>query len=230
MQAVVLAGGRGTRLQSVVQDVPKPMAPVNGRPFLEFVLNGLKGSGFTEVVLSVGYKRNIIMKHFGADYAGMQILYAVEDEPLGTGGAIRLALEQVPPGPVFVLNGDTLLSLDYHAMLECHQGSGARLSIAAARLLDVCRYGTLEVNGGWVQSLVEKGRTGPGLINAGTYLMDSGLLSGITPGSAFSFEKEILEPMAKTGSIAAFVTDGYFIDIGIPEDYFRVQNELGGAR
>ena len=117
MQAIILAGGLGTRLRSVVPDLPKPMAPVAGRPFLAWVLDRLVDAGFESAVLAVGYRHEIIRAHFGEDYRGMALRYSVETTPLGTGGAMRLAADHVTALPVFVLNGDTYLELDYRAML-----------------------------------------------------------------------------------------------------------------
>lgn len=223
MQAIVLAGGLGTRLRSVVPDLPKPMAPVAGRPFLTHVLDALAAAGFEAAVLAVGYRHEVIRGHFGERYRDLALRYSVEANPLGTGGAIRLALDQVAADPVFVLNGDTWLDLDYRAMFAAHQAAAAGLTVAACEVPDVGRYGRLEVASGRIVGLREKGERGPGLINAGTYLVASEVVRRIPAGRAYSFERELLMPQVAELRPLAFVTHGRFIDIGVPEDYARAQ-------
>lgn len=223
MQAILLAGGLGTRLRAVLPDLPKPMAPVAGRPFLAHVLDALVEAGFESAVLAVGYRFEAIRDHFGTAYRGMRLDYSVEASPLGTGGAIRLAADLTTADPVFVLNGDTYLELDYHAMLAAHRASGARLSVAVCDVADVGRYGSLEVESGRIVGFREKGRSGPGLINAGTYLVSAEVMARIPPGRAHSFEQELLMPLVAEIRPLAYVTRGLFIDIGVPEDYARAQ-------
>lgn len=223
MQAIVLAGGLGTRLRSVLPDLPKPMALVAGRPFLAHVLDGLVQAGFERAVLAVGYRHEAIRGYFGEHYRGLALHYSVEDSPLGTGGAIRLAARQISADPFFVLNGDTWLELDYQAMLAAHEAAGARLSVAVCTVPDVARYGALELEDGVIRGFLEKGGSGPGPINAGSYLMAAELLETIPPGRPFSFEQELLVPRVRELRPLAFRTDGRFIDIGIPEDYARAQ-------
>jgi D-glycero-alpha-D-manno-heptose 1-phosphate guanylyltransferase len=223
MQAVVLAGGLGTRLRSAVPDLPKPMAPVAGRPFLAWILDPLVDAGFERVVLAVGYRHEVIRDVFGASYRGMPLRYSVEDRPLGTGGAIRRAADQVDESPVFVLNGDTRLDLDYPAMGSAHARAGATMTMAVCQVPDAARYGALELQGDRVRGFVAKGRAGPGLINAGTYLLSAALLQTIPAGRPFSFEQELLMPRVGEIRPLAFVAAGLFIDIGVPEDYTRAQ-------
>jgi D-glycero-alpha-D-manno-heptose 1-phosphate guanylyltransferase len=223
MQAIVLAGGLGTRLRGVVPDLPKPMAPVAGRPFLAWVLDRLVESGFESAVLAVGYRHEAIHEHFGDDYRGMALRYSVESTPLGTGGAIRLADEHVSAYPVFVLNGDTFLELDYRAMLDAHQRARASLSVAVCRVADVGRYGALEIENDRIHGFLEKGGDGPGLINAGVYLLAAEVLQQIPVGQPFSFEQQLLVPRVTEIRPLAFRTEGRFIDIGIPEDFERAQ-------
>ena len=138
MQAIVLAGGLGTRLRSVVTDLPKPMAPVAGRPFLAWILDRLAQAGFERVVLAVGYRHEAIQQHFGSTYRGMALHYSVEDRPLGTGGALRLAADHVSHWPVFVLNGDTFLEIDYRAMRESHVQGREQMSMACLLYTSRC--------------------------------------------------------------------------------------------
>jgi D-glycero-alpha-D-manno-heptose 1-phosphate guanylyltransferase len=223
LQAIVLAGGLGTRLRSVVPDLPKPMAPVAGRPFLAHVLDALVEAGFEAAVLAVGYRYEAIRDHFGDTYRDLVLRYSVETSPLGTGGALRLALDQVGADPVFVLNGDTWLELDYRAMLAAHHAAGARLSVAVCEVPDMARYGSLELREGRIHGLREKGECGPGCINAGTYLIAADLIRRIPPGRPYSFEQELLMPLVAEIKPLAFMTRGLFIDIGVPEDYTRAQ-------
>lgn len=223
MQAIVLAGGLGTRLRSVVADLPKPMAPVAGRPFLAWILDRLAQAGFDRVVLAVGYRHEAIAQHFGPAYRGMALHYSVEDRPLGTGGALRLAADHVGAWPVFVLNGDTYLELDYRAMLDLHLQGHEQMSMAVCKVADAGRYGALDLQDGHVCGFREKGNTGAGFINAGTYLLSEGVLDRIPHGEPFSFEQQLLVPEVSRIRPAAFATAGLFIDIGVPEDYARAQ-------
>ena len=223
MQAIVLAGGLGTRLRSVVPDLPKPMAPVAGRPFLAWILDRLVEAGFDRVVLAVGYRHDAIRDHFGEAYRGLPLRYSVEDRPLGTGGALRLACGQVHDDAVFVLNGDTFVELDHRAMRSAHDAANAALSIAVHRVDDTARYGALELRAGHVFGFAEKGRHGPGWINAGVYLLARELLLQLPADRALSFEQEVLVPQVGAIRPLAFTAEGLFIDIGVPEDYERAQ-------
>jgi D-glycero-alpha-D-manno-heptose 1-phosphate guanylyltransferase len=229
MEAIVLAGGLGTRLRTVVPDLPKPMAPVAGRPFLAWILDRLADADFRRAVLAVGYRHEVIRDHFRLDYRGVELVYSVEDAPLGTGGAMRLALGYVTGSPVFVLNGDTYLDVDYVAMSAAHAAHGVALSVAVVRVPDVSRYGSLEIEDDRISGFLEKGSHGPGYINAGVYLVDAGLLAGIPAGTPYSFEQELMVPGVSMLRPLAFRSDGLFIDIGVPEDYERAQG-LFGAR
>jgi D-glycero-alpha-D-manno-heptose 1-phosphate guanylyltransferase len=227
VEAIVLAGGLGTRLRSVVPDLPKPMAPVAGRPFLSLLLDRLSDAGFTRAVLATGYRHDSIRAHFGERYRGLALRYSVEDHPLGTGGAMRLASDQVSQYPVFVLNGDTFLELDYQAMLASHRRAQARLSVAVCRVPDLSRYGALEIEAGRIHGFLEKGRSGPGVINAGVYLLDAEIMLSIPVGAPVSFEQQLLVPRVGELRPNAFFADGLFIDIGIPEDFARAQQLFG---
>ena len=220
MEAIILAGGKGTRLQSVVADVPKPMAQVADRPFLEFLLDELVLANCSRVVLSVGYKWEVIEKHFGTEYRGMIIDYAVENEPLGTGGAIMLALHKTTADHVLVLNGDTYFDLDLNAFVKAHHNSGSALSIGLKRMDSPDRYGTVEISGERILKFNEKvAGLDSGLINAGVYALDKTAFSTLDLPSAFSFEQLILEKLVEIWNFHGFEAQEFFIDIGIPEDY-----------
>jgi D-glycero-alpha-D-manno-heptose 1-phosphate guanylyltransferase len=223
MEAIVLAGGLGTRLRGVVDDIPKPMAPVQGRPFLAFVLDQLVDAGFKTGIFATGYRHEAILAYFGEDYRGLALRYSVEREALGTGGAIRLACAQVTARDVFVLNGDTYLELDFRAMLDAHASASVELSMAICHVPDAARYGAVELHDGIVQGFREKGRSGPGWINAGTYVLGPDLRARLRPHGAFSFEHDLLAPEVSRIRPLAFRSSGLFIDIGVPEDYARIQ-------
>ncbi|HEY2966768.1 MAG TPA: nucleotidyltransferase family protein [Casimicrobiaceae bacterium] len=222
MEAIVLAGGLGTRLRGVVGDVPKPMAPVQGRPFLALVLDQLVEAGFKTVIFAAGYRHEAIHSYFGEDYRGLALSYSVEDEPLGTGGAIRLACAQASGRDIFVLNGDTYAELDFRAMLRAHVHGGAQITMAVCQVPDVARYGALVVSDGIVRGICEKGQSGPGCINAGTYVLGPELTDRL-PHGAFSFEQDVLMPEMKSIRPLAFPVLGLFVDIGVPDDYARAQ-------
>jgi D-glycero-alpha-D-manno-heptose 1-phosphate guanylyltransferase len=226
MEAIILAGGLGTRLRSVVADLPKAMAPVNGRPFLAYLLDALIAAGFDSAILAVGYKSEQIRTHFGERYRSLPLRYSVETEPLGTGGAIKLAMEQVDTTTVFVLNGDTYVELDYQAMLAAHNEAKAALTVAVHAVPDASRYGALDIVDGRIHGFLEKGCAGPGSINAGVYVLSRDLLTPYNLPRAFSFETDFLVPRVREIRPLAFRTQGIFIDIGVPEDYVRARDVL----
>jgi len=228
MEAIVLAGGFGTRLASRLQGLPKPMAPVAGRPFLEILLTQLRRSGCARVLLSVGYQHQVIQEHFGAAFDGMKVDYVVENAPLGTGGAIRLALAQAKEESVLVLNGDTFLDADYAAMMRFHADEGAEVTLAVVHRDDVNRYGRVTLEGRCVVGFEEKGRIGSGFISAGTYVLAHNLAWPPALPEKFSIERDFFAPEVASLRPAAYEVDGYFLDIGIPEDYDHAQTELAG--
>ena len=228
MEVIILAGGFGTRLRQVVPDLPKPMAPVGGRPFLEILLTSLACKGFRRVVLSLGYMADKVVSHFGAYFAGMELVYEIEQTPLGTGGAVRQAMMQCGADHVFVFNGDTFLDLEVPDV-EAHWQAHHAPIIVGREVPDTARYGRLEKSDGRVMGFSEKGVAGPGLINAGCYVLPIEILNGFTLGQLFSLEADFLAKAVKSQRFDLFVTDGHFIDIGVPEDYARAQSELSGV-
>ena len=225
MEAIVLAGGFGRRLRDVVPDLPKPMAPVAGRPFLEILLSGLARKGFKRVILSLGYKADIIYSYFGTRFAGLEIVHGVEDAPLGTGGAVRLCLSHCLSDHVFVFNGDTFLDLEADPV-ELLWQKHKRPIIVARRVQDTSRYGRLLVESEQVTGFTEKGINGPGLINAGCYVIGMNQLDVWPLDKPFSLEMDFFAQVVKTRAVDVFVTQGVFIDIGVPEDYLRAQTLL----
>jgi D-glycero-alpha-D-manno-heptose 1-phosphate guanylyltransferase len=224
-EAVVLAGGYGTRLRQAVSDVPKPMAPIRGRPFLEIQLSLLARNGFDHAVLAVGHLGHVIMSHFGDRYEGIELSYNVEHSPLGTGGAIAAALEKCRGEGVFVFNGDTYLDLNCDAAYQLWKKS-RRGVIVGRQVPDTARYGRLMAKSGLVHGVCEKGEEGPGVINAGCYVLTRVQFVGMRRGLPFSFENDYLAHQLATAPLDLFVTTGLFIDIGVPEDFHRAQDLL----
>ena len=228
MKAIVLAGGLGTRLAHVTSDIPKPMAPIASRPFLGYLLDYLIDQGCEEIVLAVSYKWEVIQGYFGFEYRGKPLKYSVEDAPLGTGGAIRQAMEFLGDDDVVVLNGDTLFHVDLKSMANEHLSSGTRLSLALKRVADSGRFGRVEVSGDYVvTSFQEKTAGGPGWINGGIYMLNGDLFNDFPMPERFSFEQDLVEPNIGRIQPRAFLSDAYFIDMGVPDDYERAQCEIG---
>jgi D-glycero-alpha-D-manno-heptose 1-phosphate guanylyltransferase len=228
VEAIVLAGGLGTRLKSKLSGVPKPMAPVGGRPFLEFLLSQLRRDGSTRAVLSVGHLHEVIQDHFGASFRGMRIDYVIEEAPLGTGGAIRKALGTAEEESALVLNGDTYLDANYAEMMRFHLEQGAGITMAITRQPNIARYGGVLVKENRTVGFEEKGRWGSGLINAGAYILPTSMHWPAALPEKFSFEVDFLAPEIGRLAPAAYEVDGFFLDIGVPEDLDRAQTELAG--
>lgn len=226
MEGIVLAGGLGRRLASRVSNVPKAMAPIAGRPFLEIILRQLERANCARVILAVGYLHAVIEDHFGGSFGDMRLEYAVEAMPLGTGGAIRNALTMAHEESVLVLNGDTFLDADYTAMLRFHEDEGAAMSMAITRQGDIARYGGVVVSGRRIVGFEEKGRSGPGTINAGAYVLRRDLPWPGSLAARFSFESDYLMQEIRCLAPAAFPVEGFFLDIGVPEDLDRAQTQL----
>ena len=223
--AAILSGGMGTRLRSVVSDRPKVMATVAGRPFLAHLLDQLLESGIERVVLCTGYMANSIRKELGDGYRGLELVYSVEDTPLGTGGALAKAAGVVTGERLLVLNGDSYCQCRLADFIAGHAASGAYAGMVLARVGDVARFGAvLTDDRSRVVDFVEKGgETGPGWINAGIYLLPVPLLREIAPDRQVSLEREVF-PDLMTRGLYGHHCEGAFIDIGVPEEYRRAQS------
>lgn len=231
MEVIILAGGLGTRLRSVVSEVPKCMAPVAGKPFLWYLLKYLSRYEVSKVILSVGYLRDIIFKwidevksEFSFDFE-----YAIESEPMGTGGGIRLAMERVTESEVIILNGDTFFDVNLNQFISEHKTSNSLLSIALKPMSNFDRYGNvlLDESSNHILAFQEKQRCSRGQINGGVYILNNtSELWGDLPAK-FSFETEFLQNKTSEDTlISGFIYNGYFIDIGIPEDYSKASNDF----
>jgi D-glycero-alpha-D-manno-heptose 1-phosphate guanylyltransferase len=226
--AIILAGGFGTRLKSVVSDVPKPMAPILEKPFLTYLLGYLNAFQIKQVVLSTGYLSSIIENYLGNNFNGIKLRYSIEEEPLGTGGAIKKALQEVSDENTLVLNGDSFLDLDIFAFSSFYTENNFEGLLACRSVDNAGRYGTLKVNNNQIVEFKEKTGTNElGLINGGVYLLNKEHYLKNTPTSlAFSIEKDYFEKQCQHSRFGAYKCDGYFIDIGIPEDYLKAQHEF----
>ena len=225
MEAIILAGGFGTRLREVVPDLPKPMAPIAGRPFLEILLTALAKKKFTRVILSLGFMADKIISHFGDSFLGMELVYEVESTPLGTGGAIRASLQHCVTDHAVIFNGDTYLDLEVDELEQLWEASHNAI-IVVREVPDTARYGRVEMVNGRITAFLEKGATGLGLINAGCYVFPKNALDTFFVGEPFSLESQFFMPNLQNICFNGFVTQGRFIDIGIPSDYELAQTML----
>lgn len=223
MECIILAGGKGSRLSSVVNDVPKCMADINGRPFLEYLLSYLEMQGVYNVILSLGYKHEMVIDWLKNKAFLCKVSWVIEKESLGTGGAVKLALNKSKNKQVIILNGDTLFSIDLKKILAANVGHKVTLALKPMKEYD--RYGSVIIDDAQqVIAFTEKSFQSAGLINGGVYVLNKEMEDFSSYDAIFSFEKEFLEPNAT--EFNAVVFDDYFIDIGIPEDYEKAQSEL----
>ena len=235
MEAIILAGGLGSRLKAVVPDVPKPMAPINGRPFLEYLFDYWAGQGVSRFVLSIGYKREIIEKHFAVHYKGIEVGYAMEDQPRGTGGGLLLALKQLrQSGTFLIMNGDTFFEVDLAPMRDYHHDKHAEVTLALREVKANSRYAGVEIDkDGKIMTFDNRARTSDrALINGGVYLAEKSAFAGMAQKSdePISIEEQLYPRMLAAGRrMYGFPSSGRFIDIGIPEDYQRAAAVLQGA-
>jgi NDP-sugar pyrophosphorylase family protein len=225
-QAVILVGGRGTRLGQITDTVPKPMLPVGGRPFLDYQLWFLSMSGITEVVMCVGYLSETLETQYGdASPFGLHIIFSHEPSPAGTGGALALARSHLDE-TFFVLNGDTILDLEFGALTTVMAEDSLALGALALRHVpDAGRYGQATTSGHWITGFAEKSAGGSGLINGGVYCLKRSALD-LLPSPPCSLEKDLFPHLARERRLLGKSCDGYFIDIGLPETLARADAEL----
>ncbi len=225
-EAIILAGGLGTRLRNIVADMPKPMAPVAKRPFLTYLLEFLNSQGITKVILSVGYKYEVIEQYFGSQYKNISLHYSVEKEPLGTGGAIKLALKKVSGNEFFIINGDSFIDVRLEDLYSFCVDMKSDFAIVLKEMINFNRYGTVELDGHVIHRFNEKKPVKKGWINSGVYFLKKDFFESFTFPEKFSFENGFLEKYYSEYDYFGYISDGYFIDIGIPEDFERAQKEL----
>lgn len=227
MEAIILAGGSGTRLKSIISDIPKPMATIGAKPFLEYIFDWLIKNDIKRVVLSVGYKWEIIYNYYKDSYHELELIYSVEEIPLGTGGAINKAIKLIENDDILIINGDTYFDVNINELASFHKTNQSNLTIALKPMKYFNRYGTVEINDeNRILKFREKEHTNIGLINGGIYLLDKNLIKDFPKSERFSFEKDFLEVELDNLKLFGFIKDKYFIDIGIPEDYNKAQLDL----
>lgn len=229
--AVILAGGMGTRLRPVIADRPKVMADVNGRPFITYLLDQLLVDGIGEAVLCTGYLAEMVSNTLGDNYHGIRLEYSQEDVPLGTGGALRLAMTRARGELLLAMNGDSYCAMDIQELIAVHRNRQAVCSITVTEVPDVARYGSVAMTSdGAVTSFLEKGVTsGAGHINAGIYLFRPEVLEAIPFNCQVSLEREVFPGLIGAG-LYGYSARGPFIDIGIPEDYRRASAFLASLQ
>ena len=227
--AIILAGGRGTRLKTIISDLPKPMAPIMNVPFLTYQLNYLKYFGIKKVIFSVGYLSEKIIAHYNQSFENISIEYSIEKNPLGTGGGIRMAMSNLNEDLVLILNGDSFFDLNLEQFYNLHLEQKAEFSLALRYVNNSERYGNIEFNSTHqITSFIEKNQLNQsGYINAGVYILSKKLyLQNTKPDINFSIEKDFFEKQLNQLIIKGFEFKDYFIDIGIPEDYLKAQDDF----
>jgi D-glycero-alpha-D-manno-heptose 1-phosphate guanylyltransferase len=227
MEAIILAGGLGTRLRSVVSDVPKCMAMVAGKPFIHYILHELIKNGITTFIFSVGYKHQVIQDYIKDQYPYLDTKFVLEDEPLGTGGAVKLACKTTTKKNVFIVNGDTLFTINFTVLLQLHLLNNADCTLALKPMQNFDRYGVVTINKTQtITSFKEKKYYNQGLINGGIYLLNVEYFLQKKLPNKFSFEAEYLETFYIENRMFGLKQDCYFIDIGIPIDFEKANKEL----
>lgn len=227
--AIILAGGLGTRLKSVINDLPKPMAPINGQPFLNYQFRFLKHYGVKNIILSVGHLAEKIQDYYKEGFEGLSLAYAHEKTALGTGGGIRLAIDMCKSNSVLVMNGDSFFDVDLKQFYDLHQTKTSDTSLALRQVTNAARYGTIQKdNDNRIILFKEKTNTEePGIINGGLYILQKDVYLKNTPANTnFSIEKDFFEKQLDTLFVKGFEFNSYFIDIGIPEDYTKAQHDF----
>lgn len=226
-EAIILAGGLGTRLRNVIGEFPKPLAPINSHPFLHYLFDYLLDNGIDKVVLAVGYKWQLIQEKFGENYKGISLSYSVEKSPLGTGGGIKLALNEISGNSCFVLNGDTLFNIPLQELAEEHTQQNATCTLALKQVSDSSRYGSIALSDtGKIETFKEKNAGVKAIINGGIYCLNKGALANFKVDQPFSFETEYLAHNTVGEKLFGKVFNAYFKDIGIPEDYKQFGTDL----
>lgn len=226
MDIIILAGGLGTRLKNVVNEVPKVMAPVEGKPFLEYTLEYLNKFDINNVILAVGYKHELIKKYFKDKYKKLNIKYSIETEPLGTGGAIKKAMNYSNEEDIIVINGDIIIKINYNDFYLEHKNKKENNMIAVKKMQDFSRYGIIELDkDDYVSSFKEKQYTKEGYINVGAYILNINNFKKIKE-DVFSIEKDYFEKIVDKNKILSYLYDDIFLDIGIPEDYNKAKDYL----
>nr|WP_263326536.1 nucleotidyltransferase family protein [Neobacillus sp. Marseille-Q6967] len=226
-EVIILAGGLGTRLKKVVNDCPKALAPIQNTPFLHYILHYLEKQGIKKVILATGYQHERIFEDIGTCFNSLTIDYSVEEYPLGTGGALKKALTKIKNCEhVFIINGDSFFNINLVEMNNTHRLNDADLTIALKPKRNISRYGTIQVSRDRIIEFAEKQPLNEGIINGGFYLMRVNIFENKPLGEVFSFEIDFMQKFFHESRFYGYISNEYFIDIGIPEDYQLAQKEL----
>lgn len=226
-ECIILAGGKGTRLSAGLPGIPKCLAPLAGKPFLYWLMQYLSAQKIKRFIFALGHMHEQIEKYLSEEYADRDIIFSVEAKPLGTGGAIRSALKQCTGAQVWVINGDTIFETDHERMLYYHIQNGAACTLALKPMKNYDRYGSVETDlSGTIIAFTEKKYTEQGLVNGGVYLVDRMGFEQTKLPEIFSFEKDYVEKYCGAQKMIGVPDDGYFIDIGIPEDLEKANKEF----
>jgi len=226
IEVIILAGGFGTRLKSRVKDIPKPMAKVNGKPFLNYILDYLVGYNTQRVVFSLYYKANVIKQYFKNRYKDIEILYSIDHEAFGTGGSIKTALLHTREENVIIINGDTFFQVYLNDLLSIHIQNLNDITMSLKPMQNIDRYGSVKVDGsGRILSLKKQSQNTPGLIDGGVYIVNRRVIHYFKDKTHFSFN-DFINNNIRNLKIGSMTINELFIDIGVPEDYDRAQELL----
>ena len=226
MEAIILAGGMGTRLREIIADIPKPMAPVNDKPFLFYIFNWIKDYPVEKAILSIGKGSEKVMDYLQDSFNNIPVEYAIEEKSLGTGGAVRFALHKTRGEDILILNGDTYFPIDLNKFFLFHIENKNLFSVALKPMKNFSRYGSVECFNNNILRFNEKKFCSDGLINGGIYLVNKDFIESRQLPEVFSLEKDILEKVAGSSTLKCMKFDDMFIDIGIPDDYRRAESIL----
>ena len=229
-EAIILAGGLGTRLRGVVPNLPKCMALVAGKPFLYYLIRELQSNGIEKFIFSLSYKSEVIIDYLEKSYSHIDYEFTVEEKLLGTGGAIKLAMKKTKCETVLVVNGDTLFRFNLNSFDKFNSEKKAICTLLVKKLEKSDRFGFVEIKEDIVESFLEKGESKEGYINAGVYAINKSYFIENTNLEIFSFENEFLKKEVSKKRIHAQIQEGYFIDMGVPEDYLRANEEFNMAK
>ena len=225
-EAIILAGGFGSRLSSLISNIPKPMAVLNNKPFLEYQLDYLIDNGISRVIISVGYKKEVIIDYFADNYKSLEIIYSKEDEPLGTGGAIKYAIERVKGNLTYIINGDTFFKLDLKKMLQFHDNNNSFFTIAIKEQEKTKSYGNLVLNKNMRIVDFEEKVAISRYINGGVYLVEKDTFKQLNSPNTFSIEKDFFPKYVKSKNFYGYLSKNYFVDIGTPNRFVQADKQF----
>jgi D-glycero-alpha-D-manno-heptose 1-phosphate guanylyltransferase len=227
MEAIILAGGLGTRLRSVVNDRPKVLAPINDKVFIDYLINKLLKFGITRIIFSIGYLSEYVINYVSLEYPNIDKSFVVEANPLGTGGALKKALGEARGGHILVLNGDTFFDVNLNHLFAFHNEKKSECTLALKHMKNFERYGSVELtHDGNIIGFKEKIYKGEGFINGGVLIINKTIFDPYIVPDEFSFENDFLIENLSRISLYGYISDSYFIDIGIPDDYQKFKDDI----